>query len=80
MTDPNGDFDYVAVGLYNASDGSEVVSPTNYTAADGSETFTGLSNSSAYAINVTAVDGATPANRRSVSEIHSPDGGGGCPP
>ncbi|GAB3318423.1 fibronectin type III domain-containing protein [Haloplanus salinarum] len=80
VTDPNGDFDYVAVGLYNVSDGSTEVSPSNYTTSDGDVTFTGLSNSTAYAINATAVDGATPENRRTVSEIHSPDGGGGCPP
>ncbi|WP_251329949.1 fibronectin type III domain-containing protein [Haloplanus pelagicus] len=76
VTDPNGDFDYVEVSLYNRSDGSTNVRSSNV--SDSSETFTGLSNSSAYAINATAVDGAS--NRRFVSEIHSPDGGGGCPP
>lgn len=77
VTDPNGDFNRVEVGLYNVTNGSTEVSPTDDPAADGSKIFTSLSNTSAYAINTTAVDDAS--NRRSVSEIHSPDGGGGCP-
>jgi len=76
-TDPNGDFDRVEFSLYNISNASVDAATVVYT-ADGTVSFTGLGDDSAYYVNATAFDAASGSRR--VSEIRHPDGPGGCPP